>query len=65
VDKQEISMRDYVDTRFEAQNKAVELALETVKEAMKRDDRRVSNLLSIVAIIVSVAFGVWTIARHV
>ena len=58
-------MRDYVDTRFEAQNKAVELALETVKEAMKRDDRRVSNLLSIVAIIVSVAFGVWTIARHV
>ena len=58
-------MRDYVDTRFEAQNKAVELALETVKEAMKRDDRRVSNLLSKVAIIVSVAFGVWTIARHV
>jgi hypothetical protein len=59
-----VSLRDYVDTRFAAESKAVILALETVKVAMERDDRKLSSTLSVIAILVSVAVGVFEIARH-
>jgi hypothetical protein len=59
-----VSLRDYVDTRFAAEAKAVVLALETVKIAMERDDRRLSNAIAVLALVVSVAVAVYEIARR-
>lgn len=60
-----VSLRDYVDTRFAAESKAVILALETVKVAMERDDRKLSSVLSVVAVLISVALAAFEVARHV
>jgi hypothetical protein len=59
-----VSLKEYVDTRFAAESKAVILALETVKVAMERDDRRLSTWLSILSIVVSVAVTVYMLAKH-
>jgi hypothetical protein len=59
-----ISLKEYVDTRFDAQDKATSLALETVKVAMDKDDRKTTTLLSFVSIILTVALGVYTLTKH-
>jgi hypothetical protein len=53
-----VSMRDYVDSRFRDQERATILALETVKVAMEKDDRKLSNLLAVVALVISLVTGV-------
>lgn len=60
-----VSLKEYVDTRLAAADRAVILALETVKVAMERDDRKLSNIIAIVALVVSVAVSVYTLARHI
>ena len=56
-----VSMRDYVDSRFRDQERATILALETVKVAMEKDDRKLSNLLAVAALVVSMVTGVATL----
>jgi len=60
-----ISLKEYVDTRFDAQDKATSLALETVKVAMDKDDRRLTSLLAVISIILTVALAVYTLTRHI
>jgi hypothetical protein len=60
-----LTLRDYVDTRFSAESKAVILALETVKVAMEKDDRRLSTAIAILALVISACGVVFTIARHI
>lgn len=60
-----VSLKEYVDTRLAAADRAVILALETVKVAMERDDRKLSNIIAIVALVISVAVSVYTLARHI
>jgi hypothetical protein len=52
-----VSMRDYVDTRFRATNKAVKLALATVKDSR-------STWIAVLALAVAVAAAVFDIVRH-
>ena len=64
-----VSLKEYVDVRFTAMDMATKLALETVKVAMdntaKADSQRVTQLLSIISMIISVGFGVYMMARHI
>ena len=62
-----VSIRDYVDSRFRDQERATVLALETVKVAMEKDDRKIGNLIALVALVVSILAGfatVYLIAKH-
>jgi hypothetical protein len=63
-----VTLRDYVDGRFTAIDNQTKLALETVKVAMdntaKADSQRLTMLISVLSLIVSVAFGVFMLARH-
>lgn len=64
-----VSLKDYMDSRFAAQDKATALALETVRVASDttsvRDSARQTNMLSLLSILVSVALSVYMIAKHV
>jgi len=59
-----VSLRDYIDTRLAALDRATILALETVKVAMERTDQGRNTWIAILALLVSTATLVYMIAKH-
>jgi hypothetical protein len=59
----EISLKDYIDMRIAAQDKAVEAALSALNRAATKDDAKLSLLLSALALIVSIGTFIFLVQR--
>lgn len=59
----EVSLKDYIDMRIAAQDKAVEAALSALNRAATKDDAKLSLLLSALALIVSIGTFIFLVQR--
>ncbi len=63
-----VSLKEHMNARFAAMDQATKLALETVKVASDntavRENQRSTQMISIVSLIVTIALGVYMLARH-
>lgn len=58
-----VSIKEYVDERLRAQEKAVEAALAALNRAATKDDAKISLFLSTAALLTSIASFVYMMSR--
>ena len=59
----EVTIKEYIDSRLQAQEKAVESALAALNRAATKDDAKVSLILSAVALLVSIGSFVFLVVK--
>lgn len=58
-----VTIKEYIDERLRAQEKAVEAALNALNRAATKDDAKVSLILSAIALFVSICSLVFLMVR--
>ena len=59
----EVTIKEYIDSRVQAQEKAVESALAALNRAATKDDAKVSLILSAIALLVSIGSFVFLVVK--
>ena len=59
----EVTIKEYIDSRLHAQEKAVESALAALNRAATKDDAKVSLILSAIALLVSIGSFVFLVVK--
>ena len=59
----EVTIKEYIDSRLQAQEKAVESALAALNRAATKDDAKVSLILSAIALLVSIGSFVFLVVK--
>jgi hypothetical protein len=60
----DVTIKEYIDTRIAAQDKAVEAALLALNRAATKDDAKLSMLLSALALLVSACTFLFIVMRR-
>lgn len=63
MNEDQVPLREHIQMQLELRDRALILALETVKEAVQKDDRRLSNFLAIISFVATVALTVYTLSH--
>ena len=59
----EVTIKEYIDSRLQSQEKAVESALAALNRAATKDDAKVSLILSAIALLVSIGSFVFLVVK--
>jgi hypothetical protein len=59
----DVTIKEYIDARIEAQERAVKSALDALNRAATKDDAKVSLILSAIALFVSICSLVFLMVR--